>query len=174
MSHLVSLSEQILLRLLSFSLSFCFGLIVFLPSLNVPKELELRQLKVEILENQSNEKCESPNPLTIVVELDKEQNIKLNGGSFGKIEDTSNLENKLAEIFKYREINGVFNDEGTEIEKSVIIRPDKTSNYGEVIKLIDVLSKIGAKIIIDPNLEYHYCMGSHCRCNRFRLNEALY
>ncbi|HRH46007.1 MAG TPA: biopolymer transporter ExbD [Pyrinomonadaceae bacterium] len=147
MSNLVIFSEKILIRLLSFSLTFCLSLIAFLPSLNVPSEPKFRQLKVEIVKPQSNEKCESPNPLTLVVELNKGQNIRLNREEFGKLEDTTNLEKKLAEVFKNREINGVFNDTEAEIEKSVVVRPDKTITYGEVVKLIDSLNKIKADII---------------------------
>lgn len=166
MSHLVSLSEQILLRLLSFSLSFCFGLIVFLPSLNFHEEPKLRQLKVEIYKRPPNEKCKSPNPLLLLVRVDKERQIKLNLESFGSLDNTTYLENRLIEILKDRDM--IFTiDENSELEKSVIIRPDKTIKFEEVIKLIDVLNKIGANVIIDPNDEYNYCMGSHCVCSNF-------
>ena len=170
MSRLVVLSEQILLRLLSFSLAFCVSLIAFLPALNFQKEQKLRILNVEIAKPQLNGKCDSPNPLTLIIELDKKENIRLNGGEFGKLEDLTSFENKLTEIFKDRESYGVFNEAGTEIEKTIIIRPEKTIEFEEVVKLIDSLNKIDANVIIDPYEEYNYCMGSHCPCNRFRRN----
>ncbi len=166
MSRLIVLSEQILLRLLSFSLAFCVSLIVFLPALNIPEEAKLRQLDVEIYKRSLNEKCERPNPLLLLVRVDKERQIKLNLESFGSLDNTSDLENKLIEVLKERDMV-VTIDENHELEKSVIIRPDKTIEFEEVVKLIDVLNKIGANVIIDSYDEYSYCMGSHCVCNRF-------
>lgn len=169
MSRLIVLSEQILLRLFSFSLTFCVSLIVFLTALNIPEEAKLRQLDVEIYKRPLNEKCERPNPLLLLVRVDKERQIKLNLESFGSLNNTTDLENKLAEVFKEREMFHVIN-KNSEIEKSVIIRPDKTIKFEEVINLMDILNEIGANVIIDPNDEYNYCMGSHCVCSSFPPN----
>src|SRR5471030_3199399 len=50
-----------------------------------------------------------PNPLTPVVSITKDtKGIMVNNYAFGDVTDTDKLGNKLREIFKEREANGVF------------------------------------------------------------------
>ncbi|MBX7171401.1 MAG: hypothetical protein K1X72_10640 [Pyrinomonadaceae bacterium] len=156
MSRLVGLSEQILLRLLSFSLAFCVSLIAFLPALNFQEEQKLRRLNVEIYKRPLNERClPKPFPLPLLVHIKNDRSIEINREDFGNLENTSDLESRLTNVFGSRELEEVFNEEGTRIEKSVIIRPDNSINYSELAGLIDALNRTGANpIILDPLDEY--------------------
>src|SRR3954464_13171855 len=52
-----------------------------------------------------------PNPLTLVIAINKETKaITLNNDTYGDVSDTEKLNNKLAEIFKEREGQGVFRE----------------------------------------------------------------
>src|SRR5918993_1809242 len=56
-----------------------------------------------------------PNPLTLVVSINREtRGIALNNENAGSIDDPTALTGKLEEIFKQREINGVFRENSNE------------------------------------------------------------
>jgi len=58
------------------------------------------------------------------------------------------LSNKLREIFKEREANGVFKENSpNEIEKTVFIKSPKSVRYGDVVKIIDAAKMVGASPI---------------------------
>lgn len=89
-----------------------------------------------------------PNPLTLVIAISKEtKGITLNNDSFGDVTDTDKLSNKLREIFKERESNGVFRENTNEVEKTVFIKAPKSVRYGDVIKVIDAAKAAGASPI---------------------------
>ena len=89
-----------------------------------------------------------PNPLTLVIAISKEtKGITLNNDSFGDVTDTEKLSNKLREIFKERESNGVFRENSNEVEKTVFIKSPKSVRYGDVIKVIDAAKAAGASPI---------------------------
>lgn len=89
-----------------------------------------------------------PNPLTLVIAINKEtKGITLNNDSFGDVTDTEKLSNKLREIFKEREANGVFRENTNEVEKTVFIKSPKSIRYGDVIKVIDAAKSAGASPI---------------------------
>lgn len=86
-----------------------------------------------------------PNPLTLVVAISKETRaITLNNETFGDVSDTEKLHNKLAEIFKERENNGVFRENTNEVEKTIFIKSPKSVRYGDVVKVIDAAKDAGA------------------------------
>jgi len=80
-----------------------------------------------------------PNPLTLVVAIDKDASVKLNNETKGDTSDTSPLENELIAIFKDRETNGVYRDNTNEVERTVFIKAPKGVKYGEVVKVIDAV-----------------------------------
>jgi len=84
-----------------------------------------------------------PNPLSLVVDIDKEGKIRLNKEDQT---DAGALGVKLSEIFQTRERNGVFKEGSTtnEIEKTVFIKAPKALKYGEVVKVIDSIKGAGA------------------------------
>src|SRR5580765_3065915 len=90
-----------------------------------------------------------PNPLTLVIQINKEtKGITLNNEPFGDVSDTEKLSNKLREIFKEREANGVFKENSpNEIEKTVFIKSPKSVRYGDVVKVIDAAKMVGASPI---------------------------
>ena len=89
-----------------------------------------------------------PNPLTLVVAISKEtKGITLNNDPYGDVSDTDKLSNKLREIFKERESNGVFRENTNEVEKTIFIKSPKSVRYGDVIKVIDAAKAAGASPI---------------------------
>src|SRR3954465_14559982 len=89
-----------------------------------------------------------PNPLTLVVAIDKEtRKITLNNEPFGDVSDTDKLNARLHEIFKDRENNGVFREGTNEVEKTIFIKSPKSVRYGHVIKVIDAAKSAGASPI---------------------------
>ncbi len=86
-----------------------------------------------------------PNPLTLVVAINREtKGITLNNEPFGDVSDTEKLGNRLREIFKERENNGVFREGTNEVEKTIFIKSPKTVRYGDVVKVIDAAKAAGA------------------------------
>ena len=85
-----------------------------------------------------------PNPLLLVVHLDKNADITLNNEKQGSLNDTSALRNRLKQVFKEREDNGVFRPGTYEVEKTVIVKADGTARFGDVVKIVDALKEAGA------------------------------
>ncbi len=89
-----------------------------------------------------------PNPLTLVVSINKETKaISLNSEAFGDVSDTEKLSNKLKEVFKERETNGILREGTNEVEKTLFIKSPKTVRYGDVVKVIDAVKFAGASPI---------------------------
>ncbi len=89
-----------------------------------------------------------PNPLTLVVAINREtKQVTLNNEPFGDVADTEKLGNKLREIFRDREANGVFRENTNEVEKTLFIKSPKTVRYGDVVKVIDAAKAAGAQPI---------------------------
>jgi len=89
-----------------------------------------------------------PNPLTLVVSINKETKVvTLNNEAFGDVSDTEKLGNKLLEIFKQREDNGVLREGTNEVEKTLFIKSPKSVRYGDVVKVIDAVKAAGASPI---------------------------
>lgn len=89
-----------------------------------------------------------PNPLTLVVAINKEtRGVTLNNEPFGDVSDTEQLGNKLREVFKGRENEGAFREGTNEIEKTVFIKSPKSVRYGDVVKVIDAAKAAGASPI---------------------------
>ncbi len=90
----------------------------------------------------------TPNPLTLVVSINKEtKGILLNADSVGDVSDTTALTAKLTEIFKARELAGTFRDNTNEVEKTIFIKSPTSVKYGDVVKVIDAAKLAGASPI---------------------------
>ena len=86
-----------------------------------------------------------PNPLTLVVSINgPERKLKLNQDEVGDASDPSMLANRLSQIFKERESNGVFKENTNEVEKTVFMKAPRLVKYGEVVKVIDAVKGAGA------------------------------
>lgn len=88
-----------------------------------------------------------PNPLTLVAAVNDDHRVTLNNEEMGTIANTSNLQNKLTEVFKARENNGVFRAGTNEIEKTVFVKVVSSTKYGDLIKLLDAVRGAGAEPI---------------------------
>ena len=89
-----------------------------------------------------------PNPLTLVVNIARDTRaVTLNNESAGTVDDAEPLTNKLREIFKTRENNGVFKEGTNEVEKTIFIKSPKSVHYGDVVKVIDAAKMAGAQPI---------------------------
>ena len=86
-----------------------------------------------------------PNPLTLVVAINRDtRGITLNNDSAGTVDDPTPLTNRLLEIFKQRENNGVFREGTNQVEKTIFIKSPKSVRYGDVVKVIDAAKIAGA------------------------------
>ncbi len=89
-----------------------------------------------------------PNPLTLVVSINKDTKaVTLNNEPFGDVTDTEKLSDKLKEIFKQREDNGVLREGTNEVEQTLFIKSPKSVRYGDVVKVIDASKAAGASPI---------------------------
>lgn len=88
-----------------------------------------------------------PNPLTLVVTVDKDLKMKLNTDDIGTTADTSDLSGRLSQLFKDRENQGVFREGTNEVEKTLFIKAPRSVKYGEVVKVIDAVKVAGAQPI---------------------------
>ncbi len=89
-----------------------------------------------------------PNPLTLVVAVNKaDMSLSLNKDPFGDISNPEALTNRLNEIFKDRENNGVFREGTNEVEKTVFIKSPRSVKYGDVVSVIDAVKQAGAQPI---------------------------
>jgi len=94
-----------------------------------------------------------PNPLTLVVSVSKDLQIKLNQDSMGSVNDTATLSQKLTQVFHQRKETRAYkpgmetrNDvpEQDRIEKTVFIKAPRGLRYEEVVKVIDAIKGAGA------------------------------
>lgn len=98
-----------------------------------------------------------PDPRTLVVIIEQDRTLKLNGLSdMGTVDDTSKLSTRLTDLFNDRRKNRVYRDEFVartdvpeeyRIEKTVFIRAPRSISYGEVAKVIDGVKGAGANPI---------------------------
>lgn len=88
-----------------------------------------------------------PNPLMLLVNLDKNLNLTLNNENEGSLNDTAQLEKRLAQIFKDREANGMFRVGNNEVEKTTFIKAPLSADFAEIIKLATALRNSGADLI---------------------------
>lgn len=88
-----------------------------------------------------------PNPLTLVVSIDKTGDLRLNMDSMGSVSETEILMDKLTEIFKERENTGVFREGTNEVEKTVFIKASRSVKYGDVVKVVDAVKIAGSQPI---------------------------
>jgi len=88
-----------------------------------------------------------PNPLTLIVAIDAAQKITLNNEEYGSLSNLSPLVNKLKEIFKARDDNGVFRENSTEVETTVVIKARLSSEFSGVLTLATSIKAAGSTVI---------------------------
>jgi len=97
-----------------------------------------------------------PDPNTLVVTIEPDRTLKLNGLSdMGTVDDYSKLSSALVSLFQQRKANHSYRaemltrvdlPEDYRIEKTVFIKAPRSIPYGEVAKIIDGLKGAG----VDP------------------------
>ena len=94
-----------------------------------------------------------PNPLTLVVTISPDLQIKLNHDSFGSVNDTAPLAQRLAALFQQRKETRAYKigmenrsdvKEEDRIEKTVFVKAPRATKYGDVVKVIDAIKGAGA------------------------------
>jgi biopolymer transport protein ExbD len=94
-----------------------------------------------------------PNPLTLVVSISNDLQLKLNQDSMGSVNDTGPLSQKLVQVFQQRKEQHAYKPgmetrteipEDQRIEKTVFIKAPRSLKYGDVVKVIDALKGAGA------------------------------
>lgn len=94
-----------------------------------------------------------PNPLTLVVSIASDLQIKLNQESMGSANDTGVLAQRLAQVFQQRREQRAYKpgmetrsdlQEQDRIEKTVFIKAPRSLRYEEVVKVIDAIKGAGA------------------------------
>ena len=94
-----------------------------------------------------------PNPLTLVVTISPDLQIKLNQDNLGSVNETAPLAQKLAMTFKERKDQRAYKigmenrgdlKEDDRIEKTVFVKAPRAAKYGDVVKVIDAIKGAGA------------------------------
>ena len=94
-----------------------------------------------------------PNPLTLVVSISPDLQIKLNQDALGSVNDTAPLAQKLAQVFQLRKEQRAYKvgmearadvREEDRIEKTVFVKAPRAAKYGDVVKVIDAIKGAGA------------------------------
>jgi biopolymer transport protein ExbD len=124
------------------------GLVVIgIKSLDDPYQTAPVAFEVRLPEEVDTSVVYSPNPLTLVAALDANGRVSLNNQDQGQVTDPQKLQSLLTSIFKDRENNGVFREGTNEVEKTVIVKIDRATKYGDMIKLIETVKGAGAQPI---------------------------
>jgi biopolymer transport protein ExbD/biopolymer transport protein TolR len=79
-----------------------------------------------------------PDPLTLLLSIGADDKVQLNQKPMGNPMDTTNLAQTLTQVLQQRQ----------EHQKAVVIKPQRSTAYGQVVRLIDVAKGAGANPII--------------------------
>jgi len=94
-----------------------------------------------------------PNPLTLVVSISNDLQLKLNQDGIGSVNDTAPLSSKLLALFQQRKDTRAYKPgmetrmdvpESERIEKTVFVKAPRSVKYGDVVKVIDAIKGAGA------------------------------
>lgn len=94
--------------------------------------------------------AKSSNPAVLLVRLDDKDGVTLNGGSVGRLSYLKyTLTVRLAEIFKEREKNKMFEPNSTVLEKTVHIRLEgEGRTYSDLLTIVEAVRQSGARDIV--------------------------
>src|SRR4029079_10795757 len=94
-----------------------------------------------------------PNPLTLVVSISPDLQIKLNADALGSVNYTTQLSQKLLLTFQQRKEQRAYKvgmearsdvKEDDRIEKTVFVKAPRAAKYGDIVKVIDAIKGAGA------------------------------
>ena len=133
-------------------------LLVLLIIFMVVSPLKPSRFETKVPSEPNNEvKDVAPNILTLVVTVNADSSLQLNGTkNLGTIDEPSALLQTLSETFQMRLQNHTYNyqkqfdnglTEGEKVEKTIFVKAPRQLAYGEVVKVIDALKGAGAEPI---------------------------
>lgn len=94
-----------------------------------------------------------PNPLTLVVTIGPDLQLKLNEHDMGSVNETGVLATRLTQVFQERRQTRAYKPgmetrtdipEEERIERTVFVKAPRSLKYGEVVKVIDAIKGAGA------------------------------
>jgi biopolymer transport protein ExbD len=98
-----------------------------------------------------------PNPLTLVVSIANDLRLRLNQDDIGSVNDSQPLSQRLIQIFKQRQEQYALRP-GFEtrtdlpmeerVEKTLIIKANRSARYGDVVKVVDAVRGAGASPVV--------------------------
>ncbi len=100
---------------------------------------------------------EIPNPIpkglpnddsVLFVSVDENGKVKLNSQDAGSVSKTNSLTMQLAEIFREREKNGVYEPGNWKIVKAVGIKTAHSIKYSDFIEVVEAVKRSGAEPIV--------------------------
>lgn len=89
-----------------------------------------------------------PNPLTLVVRISSDHSLFLNHEAKGTTADTSILQKRLSDLFRRRAKEGAFRIGTNEVEKTVFVKGARKLPFDGVIRIVDVVRRVGADPIM--------------------------
>jgi biopolymer transport protein ExbD len=98
-----------------------------------------------------------PNPLMLVASVSPDLKLKLNQNDYGSVNEPEPLSTMLAQIFRLRKEQLAFKpglDDRSDltieerIEKTLVIKANRSTKYGDVVKIIDAVKSAGASPIV--------------------------
>jgi len=94
-----------------------------------------------------------PNPLTLVVSISNDLQLKLNQDNIGSVNDTGPLSQRLTQLFQQRKEQRAYKPgmetrtdlpDSERLEKTVFVKAPRSTKYGDVVKVIDAIKGAGA------------------------------
>jgi biopolymer transport protein ExbD len=94
-----------------------------------------------------------PNPLTLVVTISPDLQLKLNQDDVGSVNDPTALAQRLQAVFQQRKEQRAYRvgmeartdmKDDERIEKTVFVKAPRATKYGDVVKVIDAIKGAGA------------------------------
>jgi len=98
-----------------------------------------------------------PNPLTLVVSISKDLKLRLNADDIGSVNDSEPLAERLQQIFQQRREQHAYKlgfetrtdlPESERVEKTMIVKSNRSMKYGDVMKIVDAIKGAGASPIV--------------------------
>lgn len=115
--------------------------------------------RVEIPAEPTDEEISAmkPDPLMLVVSISGKLGLQLNTQPMGATPDTANLTQTLTRVFQQRKEQRAYKPgmetrtdvpEDERVEKTIVVKAARTTNYGDVVRLIDAIKGVGANPIV--------------------------
>lgn len=98
-------------------------------------------------QQQPSEENIKPSGLTLLVEIQLDLKVMLNGMAVGSVNDSAPLSKTLADVFRERQEMGVYKLGTNEVEKTVVVKAERTIKYGDYVKVIKAIEDAGPSLV---------------------------